>query len=79
MKHGVAHKYKDAIEEYSKGLEVDPSHGALCAKLHCNRGTALAKLNRNEEALVDFDKAISLNAEYGKRESRIVEKLMVCM
>lgn len=49
---------------------MDPSHKPLCAKLHCNRASALSKLNRDEEALKDFDTALELLPDYGNAHMR---------
>ena len=48
---------KDAIEDFSKAIDLDPDN----AKAYYNRGTARAQLEMHEAALADFDKAIELD------------------
>ncbi|CAH8581453.1 unnamed protein product [Schistosoma curassoni] len=64
------HKYSQALEAYTKALEVDPSHDMINAKLYCNRACALFYLDRFDEALNDCDNAISLEPNYLKARIR---------
>lgn len=49
------------IAYFSKAIRIDPSFG----NAYSYRGMALQELNRDEEAIKDFDKAIELQAPYG--------------
>ena len=55
-------KYKEALECYSKAIELDPNDPIL----YSNRSLMHINLNEFEPALVDADKAISLKPDYGK-------------
>ncbi|XP_045471520.1 dnaJ homolog subfamily C member 7 isoform X2 [Harmonia axyridis] len=61
-----AGKYADALNLFSEALKIDPLNKMTNAKLHFNRATALSKLNKYEEAVVDCTAAISLNPNYMK-------------
>jgi len=51
-----ASNYEEAIVNFDKILEIDPSNiGTLS-----NRGSALIKIERYEEAIVNFDKILSM-------------------
>lgn len=65
-----AGRLKDAIELYTKCLELAPENKAFCSKVHANRAAANMKLGRNEDALMDVDRAIELNKDYGKAYMR---------
>ena len=45
--------HKDAIKNFDKVMEID-----LNAEVLCNKGISLAALERNDEALDCYDKAI---------------------
>jgi predicted O-linked N-acetylglucosamine transferase (SPINDLY family) len=57
--HMAQARWELALAEYDRAIAMD---GAL-AKAHCNRGVALAHLNRQGEALASYDRAIELNPE----------------
>ncbi|KAF0697505.1 Aste57867_11815 [Aphanomyces stellatus] len=59
-------RYQDAVDAYTECLSIDPNNKSYNAKLHCNRAAALAKLNKNEEAIKDCDKAIYYDSSYVK-------------
>ncbi|OQS06170.1 DnaJ subfamily C protein [Thraustotheca clavata] len=61
-----AGRFDEAVEAYSQCLLIDPANKAYNAKLHCNRAAALSKLNKNEEAIKDCDKAIYYDSSYVK-------------
>jgi len=63
-------KYKDAIEQYSKLLEIDPNNRSFNSTIYANRALCHQKLNNNMEALKDINKSISLNENYMKAYSR---------
>lgn len=51
-----AKEFDRAIELYDKSITVQPTF----AQAHYNKGLALRSLNRGEDAMVEFDKAITL-------------------
>lgn len=53
-------KYRIAIEEYTKAIELEPGYEFV----YYNRGLAYYSLNQNLKAIADFDKSIELNPEY---------------
>lgn len=61
-----AGKYAEALDLFSEALKIDPLNIMTNAKLHFNRATALSKLNRLEEAIVDCTAALQLNPNYMK-------------
>lgn len=65
-----AGKWNEAIEAYSSCLEIDPDNKAFNAKLHCNRATALSKMNKHDEAIRDCDKALYYDPSYAKASLR---------
>jgi len=50
------HRYEDAIKEFDKAIELDPSD----PRYHNNKGNALYELHRYEEAIEEYDKAKEL-------------------
>ena len=50
-------KYQDAIEAYSKAIELNPEY----AWAYCNRGIAYRNLEDYRQAIRDYDKAIELD------------------
>ncbi len=57
---GKAGNYKEAIEAFTKAIEIDPNN----ATAYRNRGLAYKSLGNNEQAIQDYDKAIELNPQY---------------
>ncbi|MDO4179570.1 MAG: tetratricopeptide repeat protein [Phascolarctobacterium sp.] len=53
-------KVTEAIENYSKAIELDASY----APSYYNRGVCLTTFGESEKALADFNKAIELNDKY---------------
>ncbi len=74
-------KYKDAVKEYDKALEIDPEN----AEIYRKRGIANRARGDEKDALKDFDKAIELDPSNSKsylgrglvhREMKNYEKAM---
>ncbi len=63
-------KYQDAIDLYTKLLEIDPSNRNFNSTIHANRALCYQKLNNMMEALKDINKSISLNENYIKAYMR---------
>ena len=55
-------KYQEALDCYSKSIEIDPSDPIL----YSNRSAMYNNLGKYDEAIKDADKAIELNPVYGK-------------
>ena len=55
-------KYQEALDCYSKSIEIDPSDPIL----YSNRSAMYNNLGKYDEAIKDADKAIELNPLYGK-------------
>ena len=54
-------KYQDAIEAYSKGIELDPKN----PKIYYNRGNVYGhRLGNYPLAIEDFNRAVDLNPEF---------------
>ncbi len=51
--------WPEALEIYDTLIAKAPAH----ALLHANRGTVLARMNRVESAVVEFDRAVRMDAE----------------
>lgn len=63
-------KYQEAIEEYTKLLEIDPDNRNFNSTIFANRALCHQKLNNMMEALKDINKAINLNENYIKAYMR---------
>ena len=63
-------KYQEAIELYTKLLEIDPSNKNFNSTIHANRALCYQKLNNMMEALKDINKSITLNENYIKAYMR---------
>lgn len=63
-------KYQEAIELYTKLLEIDPSNKNFNSTIHANRALCYQKINNMMEALKDINKSISLNENYIKAYMR---------
>ena len=55
-------QYAEAVQYYSKGLEVDPGNCVI----HANRSACYLALEENEKAIGDADAAIAANPLYWK-------------
>ncbi len=67
-------KYKEALDCYTKAIEIDPNDPIL----YSNRSAMHLNLSEFEQALTDADKAISLKADYAKgylRKGKALEGL----
>ena len=67
-------KYKDALDCYTKAIEIDPNDPIL----YSNRSAMHLNLSEFNEALTDAEKAISIKADYGKaylRKGKALEGL----
>jgi DnaJ family protein C protein 7 len=58
--------YQDAINEYTNGINQDPSNRKAGSVLYANRALGYVKLKKFKEALADCNKAIELNSNYAK-------------
>jgi DnaJ family protein C protein 7 len=61
-----AGKYQEAIESYTKLLELDPKNNNFNSTIYNNRALCYQKLNLMMDALRDVNKSISLNERYMK-------------
>ena len=68
-------RYQDAIDEYTKALDVDPSN----AVLYGNRSAAHLKMESYGYALQDASKAIELDKAYVKVCVRACVCACVCV
>jgi DnaJ family protein C protein 7 len=59
-------KYNEAIEYYTRILELDPNNKNLNSTILSNRALCYVKTGKHMEALKDSNKAISLNDKYWK-------------
>ncbi|KAI5286466.1 DnaJ sub C member 7, partial [Ascosphaera acerosa] len=59
-----AKRYADAIELYSRALEVDPRNREVNSKLLHNRGASYSAVQRYDEAVADCDAALALDPGY---------------
>lgn len=58
--------FREAFAVYSNALNIDPTNKLTNAKIHCNRAQCSMRLERYNDALVDFNRAITLDANYIK-------------
>ncbi|KAL6909041.1 TPR-like protein [Trichoderma evansii] len=61
-----AGRFQQAIQKYSDALDIDPSNKSMNAKLLQNRAQCKIKLQKYEEAIVDSERAASLDPSYTK-------------
>jgi tetratricopeptide (TPR) repeat protein len=66
----VTGQYKAAIEDYSRALELNPTHAWLLFR----RGLALYEIGSYGEALVDFEKAVAANPAISTDARRYIER-----
>jgi DnaJ homolog subfamily C member 7 len=59
-------KNEEAISSWSQCIDLANQSPVFLSKLHLNRGIALTKLKKHEEAIKDYTKAIYYNTEYVK-------------
>jgi len=59
-------KYEEAIEEYTKVLEFDPTNKKFNSLILANRALCYQKLNKFKEALHDSNQSIKLNPYYAR-------------
>lgn len=52
-------EYENAISDYNKGIEINPSHGLVELVILDERGQCYIKLKRYDEAISDFSKVLS--------------------
>ena len=57
-------KFEEAIEEYGKALEFDPTNKKFNSVIHANRSVCYKKLNKNTEALKEANISVQLNPNY---------------
>jgi DnaJ homolog subfamily C member 7 len=65
-----AGKYQEAIELYTKLIELDPKNKNFNSTIHANRALCYQKLNNMMDALKDINISISLNERYWKAYTR---------
>jgi DnaJ family protein C protein 7 len=63
-------KYQEAIELYTKLLEIDPNNKNFNSTIYANRALCYQKLGNNMEALKDINISINLNERYFKAYMR---------
>ncbi|GEM_PF-3644475 len=56
----AAKEYQKAIDDFTKGLELDDKNAMT---YYYNRGNAYLQLNQQEKAIADYDKVIELDPE----------------
>jgi small glutamine-rich tetratricopeptide repeat-containing protein alpha len=60
-------KFKEALEEYSKAIEIDASN----AVYYCNRAAAHSKLSDFTNSIEDCKNALKIDPSYGKAWGRL--------
>ena len=61
-KNFASGKYKDAIEDYNKAIELNLQY----AEAYNNRGVANFNLGKYKKAIKDYNKVIELNPQYAE-------------
>lgn len=61
-----AEKYDEAIDFYSKAIEIDPNNHIL----YSNRSAAYAKVGKYDDSLKDAEKTVSIKPDWPKGYSR---------
>eukprot|EP00158_Paraphelidium_tribonemae_P008497 Partr_v1_DN28592_c4_g2_i2_m73913 putative DnaJ (Hsp40) homolog, subfamily C, member 7 len=67
---------EEAVELYSKALEVDPDNSAVNCKLYSNRAIVYAKLNKLELSVKDCDSALAIDEKFIKVITRRADNYM---
>ncbi|OQR66579.1 small glutamine-rich tetratricopeptide repeat-containing protein alpha-like [Tropilaelaps mercedesae] len=62
-----AEKYQEALEMYSKAIDLDPYN----AVYFCNRAAAFSKLDKSSEAIEDCEAALKIDPTYSKAYGRM--------
>jgi tetratricopeptide (TPR) repeat protein len=65
-------RYEDAFEVVKKGLEINPEH----AKSYLVLGQVYDKMNKKEEALAAFEKAVNIDPTYEAAWDRLVYSII---
>ena len=71
-------KYEEAIEEYGKVLEFDPTNNKFNSIIYANRALCYQNLNKYTEALRDSNLALKCNPFYARgydKRAHVYEKL----
>jgi DnaJ family protein C protein 7 len=58
--------FQDAVDAYTKALELDLENKNLSSIILANRALAYIKLDKDKLAMEDLDRAIELNEQYAK-------------
>ena len=66
-------KYQEAIDAYTKLVELDPFNSIFNSTIIANRALCYKKLNKNIEALEDMNNSLKLNPNYTKGYIRRAE------
>jgi len=62
-----AEKFEEAIEKYTKAIELDSSNQVF----YCNRAAAYSKLEQHYAAVEDCQRALDMDPKYGKAYGRM--------
>jgi len=68
--------YQQALELYSKALQIDPFNKSTNSKLYCNRATVNFKLKNYDDSISDCNNAIELDPTYLKAYLRRAKSYM---
>ena len=71
-------KYEEAIEEYGRVLEFDPSNNKFNSIIYANRALCYQNLNKYKEALKDSNLSLKANPFYARgyvKRAHVYEKL----
>jgi len=62
-----AEKFEEAIEKYTKAIELDSSNQVF----YCNRAAAFSKMEQHYAAVEDCQRALDMDPKYGKAYGRM--------